>query len=117
MSKQKGKLVYSTHTGDLRKQAGLVSGPSVSQAPNQQNLRIRRETSGRKGKTVTAIYGFELTEDDLKAMAKTLKALCGAGGTAKSEEGVQSIELQGDHREKVADKLKEMGYKVKFAGG
>jgi translation initiation factor 1 len=117
MSQRKGKLVYSTHTGDLRKQSELAGGPAMSQPPPQQNLRIRRETSGRKGKTVTAIYGFELAADDLKAMAKTLKSLCGSGGTAKNDEEGQSIELQGDHREKVAEKLKEMGYKVKLAGG
>jgi translation initiation factor 1 (eIF-1/SUI1) len=27
------------------------------------------------------------------------------------------IEVQGDHREKVGEKLTALGYKVKFAGG
>ncbi len=76
-----------------------------------------RETKGRKGKTVTVVAGFALTEVDLKALAKELKNLCGAGGTAKNEAGGQSIEIQGDHREKVAEKLQALGYKAKLAGG
>ena len=61
--------------------------------------------------------GFTLTQADLTDLAKTLKTLCGSGGTARNEAAAQTIELQGDHREKVAEKLKESGYKVKFAGG
>jgi len=43
----------------------------------------------------------------------TLKTTCGAGGTYKDGE----LEIQGDQREKVAEKLRELGYKVKSAGG
>ena len=46
-------------------------------------------------------------------MLKSLQTACGAGGTVKAGE----LELQGDHRERVAEKLKELGYKVKFVGG
>ena len=76
-----------------------------------------RDKKGRKGKVVTVINGFVLTEADIKALAKQLKSLCGAGGTAKNESSGQVIEIQGDHREKVAEKLKTLGYKVKLAGG
>ena len=76
-----------------------------------------RDKKGRKGKVVTVVSGFTLTEADLKALAKDLKNLCGAGGTIKSDSTGQIIEVQGDHREKIAEKLESLKYKVKFAGG
>jgi translation initiation factor 1 len=114
---KKKKVVYSTRSGDLRGQSDASSGPSRSLPPAQQDLRIRRETKGRGGKTVTVISGFVLTDSDLKALAKTLKSSCGAGGTTKLEDDTQIIEIQGDHRDTVAEKLKELGYKAKLAGG
>ena len=117
MTKHKGKLVYSTKTGDERKKAIRPATRRSSLLPSQQNLKVMRDKKGRKGKMVTVISGFALTEADLSALAKTLKSLCGAGGTTKTEENTQIIEVQGDHREKVADKLKSLGYKVKLAGG
>jgi len=116
MARQKDKMVFSTRTGDLRKQE-RASGPRRSLPPAQQNLKIMRDSKGRKGKTVTVVSGFVLTENDLNDLAKTLKTLCGAGGTVKREADSQVIEIQGDHRDKVADKLKGLGYKVKLAGG
>ena len=114
---KKDKLVYSTRTGDERKKAETASGPSRSLPPAQQNLKIMRDKKGRRGKMVTVISGFALNEADLTALAKILKGLCGAGGTVKQEEGLQIIEIQGDHRDKAAEKLKSLGYKVKLAGG
>lgn len=113
----KGKLVYSTQTGDQRKE--IHTGPIGRQSlpPGQQNLKIMRDKKGRGGKMVTVISGFVLTEADLNDLAKTLKTLCGAGGTVKIEDNLQIIEVQGDHREKVAEKLRDLGYKVKLAGG
>jgi len=43
-------------------------------------IRIRRETKGRKGKTVTTLFGFDLDDQALKILAKDLKQLCGTGG-------------------------------------
>lgn len=117
MSNKKDKLVYSTSSGDRRKHNDTPSGPSRSVPPAQQNLKIMRDKKGRKGKVVTVISGLTLTLDDLKTLAKTLKTTCGSGGTAKNDDDGQSIEIQGDHRDKVAEKLQALGYKVKFAGG
>lgn len=113
----KKKVVFSTKSGDLRQSSASSAGPKTSLPPTQQNLKIMRDRKGRKGKTVTVINGFTLTEADLKSLAKTLKNLCGAGGTAKNDAEGQSIEIQGDHREKVAEKLQALGYKTKFSGG
>jgi len=52
-------------------------------------------------------------EASLATLAQQLKKLCGSGGTVKDG----TIEIQGDHRDKVQAKLTEMGYKVKRAGG
>ena len=113
----KKRTVFSTRTGDQRKQPPVSAAPRHSLPPAQQNLKIMRDKKARKGKVVTVITGFVLTEDDLNQLAKALKTLCGAGGTAKLEAGSQIIEVQGDHREKVGEKLTALGYKVKFAGG
>ncbi len=82
-------------------------------APAQQTAAIHVEKKGRGGKKVCVVRGLDLAPDDLKALAKDLKQTCGTGGTVK--EGV--IEIQGDQREKIATRLRELGYKTKFVGG
>jgi translation initiation factor 1 len=82
-------------------------------APNQQDLRVWRDSKSRKGKTVTLVKGFVGTDDDLKTLEKLLKSKCGVGGTSKDGE----IVIQGDMRDKVHDILKAAGYGVKKAGG
>ena len=82
-------------------------------APNQQDLRVWRDSKSRKGKTVTLVKGFIGTDDDLKTLEKLLKSKCGVGGTSKDGE----IVIQGDMRDKVHDILKAAGYGVKKAGG
>jgi translation initiation factor 1 len=114
---KKNRVVYSTQSGDERKKPGSRSGPQRSSPPAQQNIRVMRDKKGRKGKVVTVASGFTLAESDLKALAKTLKNLCGAGGTTKSDGNSQIIEIQGDHRDKVVAKLNALGYKAKIAGG
>ncbi len=85
----------------------------VDLPPRQQTAYIQRDRKRRAGKTVTVISGLQHNAANQKALLTTLKTLCGAGGTIKDGE----LEIQGDHRERVADKLREMGYKVKFVGG
>ncbi|HUN23822.1 MAG TPA: translation initiation factor [Anaerolineales bacterium] len=86
---------------------------SQSLPAKQQTAYLRRETKGRGGKTVTVITNLTLSETDRKAMATALKKVCGTGGAVKDAD----IEIQGDHREKIGEYLKGLGYKVKFAGG
>ena len=81
--------------------------------PQQQTAAISRDRKGRGGKTVTVIRDLQLSPEDLQALARLLKQHCGSGGTVK--DGV--IEIQGDHRDKVATRLRSLGYKTKLVGG
>jgi translation initiation factor 1 len=85
----------------------------TSLPPNQQTIYLHRDSKGRGGSTVTLVKKLVLSDQDMKDLAKKLKQVCGSGGTVK--EGV--IEVRGGHREKIADALKKMGYKVRIAGG
>ncbi|MFT4929107.1 MAG: translation initiation factor 1, partial [Phenylobacterium sp.] len=76
-------------------------------------VRIKRETKGRKGKGVTTIAGIEADNDELKRIAGILKKHCGSGGAIK--DGI--IEIQGDKRDMVKERLEKLDYKIKFAGG
>lgn len=112
MTKNESRTVWSSDQGDLRK--GQTQSRSVkSLPPNQQTIYLHRDSKGRGGKTVTLVKKLILSEDDMKELAKTLKQVCGSGGTVKDD----VIEIQGEHREKIADALVKMGYKVKIAGG
>ena len=112
MTKDKSRTVWSSEAGDLRKQ-GQKSAPATSPPPHQQTAYLHRESKGRGGKTVTLVKNLILTPTDMKTLAKKLKTVCSSGGTVK--EGI--IEIQGEYREKIAEVLGEMGYKVKIAGG
>jgi translation initiation factor 1 len=88
--------------------------PATRSLPSgQQEAHIRRETQGRGGKTVTVVYNLHLAPAILKALGKHLRRLCGTGGTVKDG----AIEIQGDHRDKVAEALQLLGYRTKFTGG
>ena len=107
------RLVYSTEGGDRRKATGerrpdARSGP---QLPADGVVRIFREKGGRGGKTMTVVRG--LPPADLAPVASELKRHLGSGGAVKDG----AVELQGDHREKVAARLESKGYRVKLAGG
>ena len=105
------RLVYSTDGGDRRKKPGQQPAPQGPQLPDDGVVRVFREKSGRRGKTVTVVRG--LAAADLEATASDLKRLCGAGGSVKDG----AIEIQGDHREKIAARLRSQGRQVKLAGG
>jgi len=112
------RAVYSTDGGRLCHQCHRPMGDCVCKdaAPvNQGNgvVRIRRESKGRGGKTVTLIHGVPLASAPLKDLAKKLKQRCGVGGSVK--EGI--IEIQGDQRDTCSAVLEGLGFQVKLAGG
>ena len=81
--------------------------------PDDGFVRLFRERGARGGKIVTVIRGLPESGERLEARATELKRVCGAGGTVRDG----AIEIQGDHRERLAERLKALGYKVKIAGG
>lgn len=112
-----GGLVYSTDSGrhcpDCGKPvAECVCGQVVLPAGDGV-ARVRRESKGRGGKTVTTVTGVPLPMDELKALATELKRRCGTGGALK--DGV--IEIQGDHVELLLGELTRRGFKAKKSGG
>ena len=118
MPGDKRPVVYSTDPASARRCPRCGRYPcrcpqSQSLPPGQQTARIQREKKGRGGKTVTVVRDLQLAPADLGALAKQLKAACASGGTVKDG----AIEIQGDHRERIAAELQKLGYKYKFAGG
>ena len=117
------RLVYSTDGGRVT-HCPVCGHPykhcrcdqSVSEIQTKKSdgvVRITRDRKHRGGKTVTVISGIPASGDTLAALAQQLKKLCGSGGSVKDG----TIEIQGDHCEKVQAKLTELGYKVKRVGG
>lgn len=108
MARNKGGLVYSTGKETM---ASLLEGLSLGEEEEtlpkeDQELRVRIERKGRKGKTVTLISGFVGQTADLEELGKELKAKCGIGGSVKEGEVI----LQGEMVERVVALLREMGY-------
>lgn len=80
--------------------------------PRDQPARVRREK--RKGsKVVTVISGLDPAASDLPAILHQLKSACAAGGTITGSE----IEIQGDHRDRILEHLRSLGYPAKPSGG
>jgi translation initiation factor 1 len=116
------RLVYSTDSGRVSncpvcgkpyKQCHCEGTRTTARVAHTLDgiVRVMRDRKHRGGKTVTVITGVPGSE--LAALAQQLKKLCGSGGTVKDG----TIEIQGDHCDKVQAKLTELGYKVKRAGG
>jgi translation initiation factor 1 len=111
-------IVYSTEHGEMcpacgRPLAGCTCRKGRSGTPGSGQVRVGRETKGRKGKAVTVVSGLPLTNDRLRVLAGELKKKCGSGGTVKP--GV--IEIQGDHRDAIVAELVRRGYAAKRSGG
>jgi translation initiation factor 1 len=111
-SSDRGRVPRCRHCGQpLAANGRCPCRAQGARAPGDGVLRVRRETSGRRGKTVTTVSG---AAPALAAeLARELKRLCGSGGSVV--DGV--IEIQGDHRAKVLAHLEGRGLQVKSAGG
>ena len=115
----RSRLVYSTDGGRARPTVAPPTPPRSSPTPSAPRIpddgvvRLFRDRSQRGGKVVTVIRGLRERGPALERMAGELKRLCGAGGTSKDG----SSEIQGDHRERVAEWLRARDYNVKLAGG
>lgn len=100
-------VVYSTNP-DFQYQTAQTQQPDTLD-PAKQRLIVRIDRRNRGGKQVTLIEGFIGKDEDLSALAKSLKTKCGVGGTAKDGE----ITIQGDLRDKLVALLSSMGYNAK----
>ena len=76
--------------------------------PSTQSPRLRVEKRP-KGKVVTIVRNLDPLGNDLDALAATLKAKCGTGGTVKDGQ----VELQGDHLAKAEAALIALGYRAR----
>lgn len=79
--------------------------------PSEQQARVRRERRSG-GKTVTIVSGLDSAASDLPQLLKKLRTACAAGGTV----GDGCVEIQGDHRDRIVELLRQMGYPAKAAG-
>lgn len=112
-----GGLAYSTDSGrhcpDCSKPVDACICKQTIIPEGNGIARVRRESKGRGGKTVTTITGVPLAEAELKELASALKRRCGTGGALK--DGV--IEIQGEHVQLLMDELIKRGFKAKRSGG
>jgi translation initiation factor 1 len=107
MAKDSNKIAYREF-GDEEPEEEVTELP-----PNQHKLKIEASRKGKGGKTVTIISGFQVSPETLTSLTKTLKNQCGAGGALKDN----TIEIQGDHRQKLLEIVTKLGYKAKLSGG
>ena len=112
------RLVYSTREGRIcpgcgKPVAACACSRRAATPPGDGIVRVRRETKGRGGKTVTVVTGLSLDDGGLAALGTELKRRCGTGGTVKEGD----ILIQGDHVDLLVAELEKRGYRVKRAGG
>ena len=99
------RLVYSTG-GPLP--PARPEAPAAPSASGKGGIRLRldRRASGRVVTLVTGVPGGRAV---IEALGRELRASCGTGGTTRED----TIELQGDHRDKVEAVLLRRGLKSK----
>jgi translation initiation factor 1 len=111
-------LVYSSEGGqacpDCNKTIGsCICSDLKGEYQGDGVAKIRRETSGRKGKGVIVIWDIPLHAKDLPQISSDLKKSIGSGGSLKNGK----IEIQGEKLEQVRKFFEKKGFKVKQVGG
>jgi len=107
--------VYSTLHGRVCPRCGWperdcrCSSAVPEAVPERIVARLRIERAGRRGKTVTVVYGLPRNPAFLKELAGALKKACGSGGTVTAD----GVEIQGDHRDRIRTLLERKGWQVK----
>ncbi|MFY9823525.1 MAG: translation initiation factor [Thermoanaerobaculia bacterium] len=122
MKPKPGRTVYSTESAIPRKGEPLRREPAASKLPWEQSPRVRRETGGRGGKTVTVAGPLLLARPEAEALLAGWKKMCGSGGSLKASRTADGspafeLEIQGDHADRLVAELVKAGYKAKRAGG
>jgi translation initiation factor 1 len=108
------RLVYSTDGGMVDAPKTRTHARPAPAEPSGRGggirIRLDRRASDR---VVTVVTGLPGSPAEVAALAKELKAACGAGGTVKDG----ALELQGDHRPRVESVLDARGLRWKRSGG
>jgi translation initiation factor 1 len=112
------RLVYSTGAGKICNVCGwperdckCSTRASAEEAvPGLIVAKLRLEKAGRGGKTVTVVYDLPRNAAFLKALCSELKKTCGTGGAVASD---NTIELQGDLRDRIREVLAKKGFRIK----
>ena len=102
------RLAYSTDGADPKGPKALAA--EMERKTKGARIRLERRASGRLATVIADIPG---TASEIEALAKELKAKCGAGGSVKD----LVIEIQGDQRDTVQAVLCEKRIPHKLAGG
>jgi len=82
--------------------------PKNMTPPVKQTAKLSIEKR-KKGKILTVIQGLAARENDLPSLLSKLKNQCGAGGTLVGD----TIEIQGNHVERLRTILGDAGYNVR----
>jgi translation initiation factor 1 len=109
------RTVYSTDRGRICPKCGWpvddckCSSVADQPLPSRITAKLRLETKGRGGKAVTVVYDLPRNSTFLKELTQELKRACGTGGTTHDD----TIELQGDRRDRIRELLSAKGFIVK----
>lgn len=117
MSDRNARTVYSTGVGSVCPTCGWPERDCKCSSrfardkalPARIVAKLRMEKKGRGGKTVTVVYDLPENQAFLKELASELKRACGAGGAVVDN----TVEIQGDLRERVRAALEKKGWTVK----
>ena len=124
MSDRNARPVYSTQFGSLCSKCGWperdckCSSQFARDEPlpakivaklRMEKAKLRMEKKGRGGKAVTVVYDLPKNAAFLKELASELKRACGTGGAVVDD----TVEIQGDLRERVRDHLVKKGWTMK----
>jgi translation initiation factor 1 len=82
---------------------------SLPARPGKIVAKLRMEKKGRAGKTVTVVAGLPRNAAFLRELCQKLKRACGTGGAVSDD----TIELQGDLRDRVREYLLKQEFVVK----
>ena len=75
--------------------------------PETHSLHFRREN--RKGKTVTMVGFFYISENDKSELLKSIKKTVSTGGTIRED----YLEFQGDNEKRLKEEFIKRGFKFK----